>query len=200
MEERGGLTGCGEGVEGLWAGEGEVRGSPGEREGPEGVSGAGRGAMEGGEEGLGAGVGLAAAGLVAAGVGLLVAEATIALPGLGAVGGPRGFGETGGGTLFGSGLCAGSASSGPGMGTLRVGVGGSACVFLMVTVDGLGETGGFRDFLASIHSQLSSGLVLSETSDTGLRLRTTPPFCCGSPSAFRPPSVCLLGESDWLLL
>lgn len=104
MEERGGLTGCGEGVEGLWAGEGEVRGSPGEREGAEGVSGAGRGAeAEGGEEGLGVGVGLVAAGLVAAGLGLMVAEAAIALPGLGAVGGPRGFGDTGGGTRFGSG-------------------------------------------------------------------------------------------------
>lgn len=100
MEERGGLTGCGEGVEGLWAGEGEVRGSPGESEGAEGVSGAGRGAAESGEEGLGPGVGLAAAGLVAAGLGLMVAEATAALPGLGAVGGPRGFGETGGGTRF----------------------------------------------------------------------------------------------------
>lgn len=97
MEERGGLTGCGDGVEGLWAGEGDVRGSPGEREGADGVSGAGRGAAEGGEEGLGAGVGLVAAGLV-----LIAADATIALPGLGAVGGPRGFGETGGGTRFGS--------------------------------------------------------------------------------------------------
>lgn len=48
MEERGGLTGCGEGVEGLWAGEDEVRGSPGEREGAEGVSGAGRGVEAGG--------------------------------------------------------------------------------------------------------------------------------------------------------
>lgn len=105
MEERGGLTGCGEGVEGLWAGEGEARGSPGEREGAEGVSGAGRGATEEGrgEEGLGAGVGLAAAGLVATGLGLMAAEATIAFPGLGAVGGPRGFGDTGGGTRFGSG-------------------------------------------------------------------------------------------------
>ena len=94
------------------------------------------------------------------------------------------------------GLCAGSVLSGPGMGTLRVGVGGSVCPFLMVTVDGLGETGGFRDFLASIHSQLSLLVsVLSETSDTGLRLRTTPPFCCGS-----PPPFWLLGESDWLLL
>lgn len=101
MEERGGLTGCGDGVEGLCAGEGEVRGSPGEREGAEGVSGAGRGVAESGEEGLGAGVGLASAGLVAAG--LMVAEATIALPGLGAVGGPRGFGDTGGGMRFGSG-------------------------------------------------------------------------------------------------
>lgn len=114
MEERGGLTGCGEGVEGLWAGEGEARGSPGEREGAEGVSGAGRGAeAESGEESLGAGVGvwvgvgvgvgLAAAGLVAAEVGLMVAVATIVLPGLGAVGGPRGLGDTGGGTRFGSG-------------------------------------------------------------------------------------------------
>lgn len=112
MEERGGLTGCGDGVEGLWAGEGEARGSPGEREGAEGVSGAGRGAeAESGEESLGAGVGvwvgvgvgLAAAGLVAAEVGLMVAVATIALPGLGAVGGPRGLGDTGGGTRFGSG-------------------------------------------------------------------------------------------------
>lgn len=191
MEERGGLTGCGEGVEGLWAGEGEARGSPGERDGAEGVSGAGRGAeAESGEDGLGAGVGLAAAGLVAAGLGLMVAEATIAFPGLGAVGGPRGFGDTGGGTRFGSGLCAVSVLSGPGMGTLRVGVGGSACAFLRVTVEGLGETGGFRDFLASIHSQLSLLLsVLSETSDTGLRLRTTPPFCCGSPMFFRLLSV-----------
>lgn len=103
MEERGGFTGCGEGVEGLWAGEGEVRGSPGEREGAEGVSGAGSGAADRGEEGLVAGVGLTAAGLVAAGLGLLVAEATIALPGLGAVGGPRGFGDTGGGGRFDSG-------------------------------------------------------------------------------------------------
>lgn len=46
-------------------------------------------------------MGLAADGLVAAG--LMVAEATIALAGLGAVGGPRGFGDTGGGTRFGSG-------------------------------------------------------------------------------------------------
>lgn len=104
MEERGGLTGWGEGVEGLWAGEGEVRGSPGEREGAEGVSGAGRGVAGSGEGmGLVAGVGLASAGLVATGLGLMVAEATIALPGLGAVGGPRGFGDTGGGTRFGSG-------------------------------------------------------------------------------------------------
>jgi len=103
MEERGGLTGCGEGVEGLWAGEGEVRGSPGESEGAEGVSGAGRGAIDGGVEGFEAGEGLTVVGLVAAGLGLMVAEATIALPGLGAVGGPRGFGETGGGTRFGSG-------------------------------------------------------------------------------------------------
>lgn len=101
IDERGGLTGCGEGVEGLWAGEGEVRGSPGESEGAEGVSGAGRGA-EAGEGVLGAGVGLAAAGLVAAGVGL-AAAGTAPFPGLGAVGGPRGFGETGGGTRFGSG-------------------------------------------------------------------------------------------------
>lgn len=81
-----------------------MRGSPGESEGPEGVSGAGRGVVERGEEGFGAGVGLAAAGLVAAEPGLFVAEATFALPGLGAVGGPRGLGETGGGTRFGSGL------------------------------------------------------------------------------------------------
>lgn len=82
--------------------------------------------------GLGAGVGvwtgveLAVAGLVAAGLGLIVAEATIAFPGLGAVGGPRGLGEIGGGTRLGSGLCAVSPLSGPGKGTLRVGVGGSA--------------------------------------------------------------------------
>lgn len=101
MEERGGLTGCGVGLDGLWAGEGEVRGSPGEREAADGVSGAGRGAA--GEDGLGTGMGVwsgvgvgAGLGLVAAG--LVEAEATIALPGLGAVGGPRGFGETGGGT------------------------------------------------------------------------------------------------------
>ena len=98
MEERGGLTGCGDGVEGLWAGEGDVRGRPGERDEPEGVSGAGSGAAQSGEEGLGAGVGL-----VAAEPGLMVAEAAIPLPGLGAVGGPRGFGDTGGGTRFGSG-------------------------------------------------------------------------------------------------
>lgn len=68
------------------------------------MSGAGNGVeAESGEDGLGAGVGLAAAGLVAAGLGLMAAEATIALPGFGAVGGPRGFGETGGGTRFGSG-------------------------------------------------------------------------------------------------
>lgn len=104
MEERGGLTGWGEGVEGLWAGEGEVRGSPGEREGAEGVSGAGRGTAGAvrGEGGSGPLVGLAAAGLLAAGPGLTVAEVTTALPGLGAVGGPRGFGDTGGGTRFGS--------------------------------------------------------------------------------------------------
>lgn len=46
-------------------------------------------------------MGLAADGLVAAG--LTVVEATIALAGLGAVGGPRGFGDTGGGTRFSSG-------------------------------------------------------------------------------------------------
>lgn len=103
MEERGGLTGCGEGVEGLWAGDGDVRGSPGEREGAEVVSGAGRGAAESGDVGLVAGVELSEAGLVAAGLGLIVAEVTIALPGLGAVGGPRGFGDTGGGPRFGSG-------------------------------------------------------------------------------------------------
>lgn len=96
------MTGCGEGVDGLWAGEGEVRGSPGESEGAEGASGAGRGA-EAGEEVLGAGVGLAAAGLVAAVVGLAAAAGTTPFPGLGAVGGPRGFGETGGGTRFSSG-------------------------------------------------------------------------------------------------
>lgn len=50
------------------------------------------------------------------------------------------------------------------MGTLRVGVGGSAWVFLWGTVDGLGDNAGFRDFLASIHSQLSViGSVLSDT-------------------------------------
>lgn len=103
MEERGGLTGCGDEVEGLWAGEMDVRGSPGEREGAEGVSGAGSGAAAGGEKGLGAGVGLVAAGLVEAGLGLAAAEGTAAFPGLGAVGGPRGFGDTGGGTRFGSG-------------------------------------------------------------------------------------------------
>jgi len=98
MDERGGLTGCGEGVEGLWAGEGEVRGSPGEREGAEEeeASGAGRAPEESGGEGFVAGVGLHAAGLVAAGLGLMAADPTVALPGLGAVGGPRGFGDTGG--------------------------------------------------------------------------------------------------------
>lgn len=145
------------GLEGLCAGEGDATGSPGEREGAEGVSGAGRGAEEG-EEGWGIGVGLPAAGLEAAD--------GKALTGLGAVGGPRGFGDTGGGRrCLGSvrtkniallwcccvlwcvhlywfylqcvcegaavfrilpGLCAVSAVSGPGMGTLRVGVGGSA--------------------------------------------------------------------------
>lgn len=77
-----------------------MTGSPGEREGVEGVSGAGRGAEEG-EEGLGIVVGLDAAGLVAAGDGLKAAD-VIDLPGLGAVGGPRGFGDTGGGTRLGS--------------------------------------------------------------------------------------------------
>lgn len=96
------MTGCGEGVEGLWAGEGEVRGSPGESDGAEGVSGAGRGA-EAGDEALVAGVGLAAAGLVAPVVGLAAAAGTAPFPGLGAVGGPRGFGETGGGMRFVSG-------------------------------------------------------------------------------------------------
>lgn len=90
-------------MEGLWAGEGEVRGRPGEREGADGVSGAGSGATEGDEEGLGTGVGLAEAGLVATGLKLIAADDTTALPGLGAVGGPRGFGDTGGGTRFGSG-------------------------------------------------------------------------------------------------
>lgn len=103
IEERGGLTGCGEGVDGLCAGDGDVRGRPGERQGAQVVSGAGRGATESGDVGLGAGVELAEAGLVAAGLGLIVDEVTIALPGLGAVGGPRGFGDTGGGTRFGSG-------------------------------------------------------------------------------------------------
>lgn len=73
-----------------------MSGRPGEREGAEGVSGAGRGAEEG-EEGLGAGVGLPAAGLVDAGDGLMAAEVS-ALTGFGAVGGPRGLGDTGGGT------------------------------------------------------------------------------------------------------
>lgn len=77
-----------------------MTGSPGEREGVEGVSGAGSGAEEG-EEGLGIVVGLDAAGLVAAGDGLKAAD-VIDLPGLGAVGGPRGFGDTGGGTRLGS--------------------------------------------------------------------------------------------------
>lgn len=64
------------------------------------MSGAGRGVQQSTGEGLGARVGLAAAGLVAAGLGQTVAEATIALPGFGAVGGPRGFGDTGGRTRF----------------------------------------------------------------------------------------------------
>lgn len=89
-------------MEGLWSGEGEAGGSPGDRQGAEGVSGAGSGATEMGEESLGAGVGLAAAGLVAAGLELTVAGDAAAL-GLGAVGGPRGFGDTGGGTRFDSG-------------------------------------------------------------------------------------------------
>lgn len=102
------------------------------------------------------------------------------------------------------GLCAVSVLSGPGMGTLRVGVGGSACVFLRLTVDGLDETGGLRDFLASIHSQLSLlASNLSEASDTGRRLRTTPPFCCGCSTFFRLLSGWLLLDmldSDWLML
>lgn len=64
------------------------------------MSGAGRGAEEG-EEGLGVGVVPTAGGLMAAGDGLMVAEG-IAFPGLGAVGGPRGFGDTGGGARFSS--------------------------------------------------------------------------------------------------
>lgn len=96
MEERGGFTGWGVGLEGLCAGEGDVTGSPGEREGTEGVSGAGREAEEG-EEGLGIGLGLPAAGLVATGDGLMAADVN-AFTGLGAVGGPRGLGDTGGGT------------------------------------------------------------------------------------------------------
>lgn len=84
------------GLEGLCAGEGDVTGSPGEREGAEGVSGPGSGAEEG-EEGLGIGVGLPAAGLVATGDGLMAADVN-ALTGFGAVGGPRGLGDTGGGT------------------------------------------------------------------------------------------------------
>lgn len=217
------------GLEGLCAGEGDVTGSPGEREGTEGVSGAGREAEEG-EEGLGIGLGLPAAGLVATGDGLMAADVN-AFTGLGAVGGPRGLGDTGGGTrclgsvqtkkitlffcyctvrlsgnisagftstksLWGvpvhvsPGLCAVSVVSGPGMGTRRVGVGGSAWLFLRLTVDGLGETGGFSDFLASSHSQVSLPCsVLSEASDTGLLLSTRPPFCCTS-----------LPVSGWLLL
>lgn len=84
------------GLEGLCAGEGDVTGSPGEREGAEGVSGAGRGAEEG-QEGLEIGLGLPAAGLEAAGDGLMAADVN-GLTGFGAVGGPRGFGDTGGGT------------------------------------------------------------------------------------------------------
>lgn len=60
------------------------------------MSGAGRGAEQGEGD-----LGLDADGLVAAGEGLMAADA-IALPGLGAVGGPRGFGDTGGGTRLGS--------------------------------------------------------------------------------------------------
>lgn len=72
--------------------------TPGERDRAEGMSGAGSGAAVEGEGGLCAGVGLAAAGLVAAG--LELTEPTAGFPGLGAVGGPRGFGDTGGGTRF----------------------------------------------------------------------------------------------------
>lgn len=74
--------------------------SPGVRERADGVSGAGSGATVEGDGGLWVGVGLAAAGLVAAG--LELTEADAGFPGLGAVGGPRGFGDTGGGTRFGS--------------------------------------------------------------------------------------------------
>lgn len=98
MEERGGLTGWDEGVEGLCAGEGDVGGSPGERQEVDRMSGAGSGATQCGEEGLKAGTGL-----VAAEPGLMEGEAAMALPGLGAVGGPRGLGDTGGGTRLDSG-------------------------------------------------------------------------------------------------
>lgn len=93
-------------------------------------------------------------------------------------------------------LCASSMPSGPGIGTLRVGVGGSAWLFFKLTANGFGETGGLRDFLASIHSQVSWPVsVRSGTSDTGLLLSTTPPFCCISFILFRLLSLlgsCLL--------
>lgn len=57
-----------------------------------------------------------------------------------------------------------------------MGVGGSPGPLL--TPEGLGETGGFRDLRASIHSHVSAS-VRSGASETGLRLRITPPFCCG---------------------
>lgn len=87
-------------MEGLCAGDGEAGGSPGDRQGPDGVSGAGSRAADMEEESLGAAVGPAAAGLVAVGLELTVTGDAAALPGLGAVGGPRGFGDTGGGTRF----------------------------------------------------------------------------------------------------
>lgn len=90
-------------MEGLCAGDGEAGGSPGDRQGPDGVSGAGSGVSDMGEESLGAEVGPAAAGLMAVGLELTVTGDAAALPGLGAVGGPRGFGDTGGGTRFDSG-------------------------------------------------------------------------------------------------
>lgn len=80
-----------------------------------------------------------------------------------------------------------------------MGVVGSPWLFLRMTVEGLGESGGLRDFRASIHSQLSpSDSGLSQSSFAGFRRRTTPtPFCCGCSAAPGWPLGARSPGSDW---
>ena len=85
-------------------------------------------------------------------------------------------------------------ASGPGRGTVLVGVGGSCLVWGGVE-DG---TVGLNAFLLSIHSQLSlAGSGLSDACAGGRRLMTTPPFCCGGVGLCWAPSDC--SGSGWLL-